>query len=100
MNTQPIQPIQPIQTEIRNGQEVVIMSKDDFDQRFKKKRVSKKQRVLQENGIDLKHLRQIQYRKKEDTYTFKIFNIPNLDEVKKLVAIQESYPAPAIVNQN
>ena len=80
-----------IQTEIRDGKEVVIMLKDDFNQQFKKKRVSKKQKVLQENDIDLKHLRQIQYRKKEDTYSFKMFDIPNIEELKKLIAIQESY---------
>ena len=51
-----------IQTEIRDGKEVVIMLKDDFNQQFKKKRISKKQKVLRENDIDLKHLRQIQYR--------------------------------------
>ena len=83
-----------IQTEIRDGKEVVIMLKDDFNQQFKKKRVSKKQKVLQENGIDLKYLRHIQYRKKDDTYSFKIFNIPNLEELKKLVTIQEEYPEP------
>ena len=81
-----------IETEIRNGQEVVIISKDDFDQQFKKKRISRKQKVLQKNGIDLKHLKQVQYRRKDMTYSFKIFNIPNIEELKKIISIQESYP--------
>ena len=80
-----------VQTEIRDGEEVVVMSVNDFNQQFKKKRISKKQKILEENGIDLKHMKQIQYIKMMDTYTFKITNIPSIDALKKLIAIQESY---------
>lgn len=82
-----------IQTEIRDGKEVVVMSVEDFNNQFKQKRVSKKQSVLEENGIDLKYLRNIQYKKKEGTYSFKIFDIPNIEELKKLIQIQESFTA-------
>ena len=80
-----------MQTEIRDGKEVVVMSVDDFNQQFKKKRVSQKQRILQKNKIDLKYLKQVQYRKREGTYSFKITNIPSIEELKKLIAIQETY---------
>ncbi len=80
-----------IKTEIRDGKEVVVMSVDDFNRQFKKKRVSQKQRILQENEIDLKYLKQVQYWKKDGTYSFKIFNIPSIKELKKLIVLQETY---------
>ncbi len=80
-----------IKTEIIDGQEVVVMPVDEFNKKFVQKRVSQKQKDLQENGIDLKYLNQVQYRKKEGTYSFKIFNIPNIEELKKLVDIQETF---------
>lgn len=80
-----------VQTEIRDGKEVVVMSVEDFNNQFKQKRVSKKQLILEENEIDLKYLRNIQYRKKEGTYSFKIFDIPNIEELKKIIEIQESF---------
>ena len=83
-----------LQTEVRDGKEIVVMSVDDFNNQFKKKRVSQKQKILQDNNIDLKYLRQIQYKKKEGTYSFKICNIPSIEDLNKLVAIQETYPGP------
>lgn len=80
-----------VQTEIRDGKEVVVMSVEDFNNQFKQKRVSKKQLILEENEIDLKYLRNIQYRKKEGTYSFKIFDIPNIEELKKIIEMQESF---------
>jgi hypothetical protein len=79
------------QTEIRDGKEMIVISADDFNKQFKKKRVSQKQRILEQNGISLKYLNQIQYRKKEATYSFKITNIPSITELIKLIAIQEEY---------
>lgn len=88
-----------VKTEIRDGQEVVVMSVQDFNQQFKKKRISQKQKILQENDIDLNHLRQVQYRKKEGTFSFKLTNIPSIEELKRLIAIHESYPEPSSVLQ-
>lgn len=78
--------------EIRDGQEVVVIPTEQFNSQFRKKRVSKKQRILTENNVDIKYLKNIQYKKNTDSYTLRVTNIPNLEELKKLIDIQESYP--------
>ncbi len=77
------------QTEIRDGKEVVVISTEDFNKQFKKKRVSAKQKIMEENKIDLKYLKRIQYKKKEGTFSFKIMGIPNVDALKQLVKLDE-----------
>ena len=92
-----IQEIQDIQvkddivTEIRDGQEVVVMNVDEFNKQFKKKRVSLKQKMMQDNDIDLKYIKYIQYKKRDDVFSFKMTNIPNMEQLKILIDIQESF---------
>ena len=78
--------------EIRDGQEVIIMPIEEFNQQFRKKRKSQKQKVIEANNIDMKYLKNIQYRKKDGVYSFKITNIPSIEELKRLIKIQETYP--------
>lgn len=77
--------------EIRNGKEVVVMPVEEFNQQFRRKRKSQKQRMLEANNIDLKYLKNIQYQKKDGVYSFKIFSIPSIEELKKMIEIQETY---------
>ncbi len=86
--------------EIRNGQEVVVMPIEEFNQQFRKRRKSQKQKVLEQNNIDLKYLRNIQYRKKEGVYSFKMMNIPSIEALKELISIQESYPDPSKIESH
>ena len=80
-----------IVTEMRDGKEVVIIDAKDYNKQFKQKRVSYKQRTLEENDIDLKHISCIQIKKREGTYSFKITNIPSVEELKRLIVLQGSY---------
>lgn len=50
-------------TEIRDSKEVVVMDVDEFNSQLKNKRVSQKQKILQENHIDLKYLKNIHIKK-------------------------------------
>ncbi len=80
-----------IKTEMRDGVEVVIIKIDEFNKQFKKKRVSAKQKILEGNDIDLKYLKRVQHKKKEGTFSFKIINIPNIEELKALIKKEESF---------
>ena len=80
-----------LHTEIINGEEMVVMKPEEFNKQFKAKRVSAKQRILEENGIDLKYLKRIQFHKKTGTFSFKITNIPSIDELKSLLEKEVSY---------
>ena len=86
--------------EIRNGQEVVVMPIEEFNQQFRKRRKSQKQKVLEQNHIDLKHLKNIQYRKKDGVYSFKVINIPDIEALKRLIEIQEEYPEVAKIESH
>jgi len=79
------------QKEIRDGKEVVVISTEDFNKQFNKKRVSAKQKIMEENEIDLKYLKRIQYKKKEGTFSFKIMGIPNVETLKQLIKQDEVY---------
>lgn len=82
--------IEPV-TEIRNGEEVVVMPVAEFNNQYKKKRKSAKQKILEENDIDIKYLKNIQWKKREGKFSFKIVDIPSVEDLKRLIDIQESY---------
>jgi hypothetical protein len=87
-----ITPMVTIPTEIleeeRDGQKVVILSSKMYEE-LKPKKASRKKKFFLDNNIDLKYLDNIYSSK--GNYSFKMTNIPDMEELKKLIQLNEKY---------
>jgi hypothetical protein len=87
-------------TQIReeNGKEVVVIPRAIFESQYKEKKMRRKERFFIDNDIDLKYLDTLHSSK--GRYTLKITNIPNMEELKKLISINEQYEAMKEASQD
>ena len=75
--------------EERDGKNVVIINSEVFEKNFKPIKTSRKEKKFTENNIPLKYLNKIHSSK--GRYTFKMTDIPNLEELKKLIELNEKF---------